>query len=163
MEHILQLLYHLAIGPLPCHSKKLDIKYKKYAPSKQIKRRDAQMNDYEFYAGYDQQQLEHYLPYEYNPYYMYQQELSELGRQPQALEKRVTAVERQNEVQTRELNRQNEEIKRLDKEIIRINQEISRLNQSIIRHTRHLNRLNQRLRVVENRLNIPFSATEDGF
>ncbi|MGQ0517085.1 inner spore coat protein CotNE, partial [Bacillus sp. D-CC] len=31
------------------------------------------------------------------------------------------------------------------------------------RHTRRLNRLNQRLRTIENRLNIPFSALEDGF
>ncbi|MCT6917482.1 MAG: hypothetical protein M3000_20560, partial [Bacillus wiedmannii] len=31
------------------------------------------------------------------------------------------------------------------------------------RHTRRLNRLNQRLRTVENRLNIPFAALEDGF
>jgi hypothetical protein len=31
------------------------------------------------------------------------------------------------------------------------------------RHTRRLNRLNQRLRVVENRLQIPFTPYEGGF
>ncbi len=37
------------------------------------------------------------------------------------------------------------------------------LENTVERHTRRLNRLNQRLRTVENRLNIPFSALEDGF
>ncbi len=101
-------------------------------------------------------------------------------RQPtqnQAIETRVTELERQSELQAAELTRQNEEIgrinrefNRINEEFVRINEEIRRMNQEIVRlyqndelHTGRLNRLNQRLRTVENRLNIPYAGAADGF
>ena len=61
------------------------------------------------------------------------------------------------------LEEQKEESKRTNEKIQRKNRESNRLNQNDERHTRRLNRLNQRLRAVENRLQIPFAASEDGF
>lgn len=113
------------------------------------------MNPYHFYQGYVPQQPDWYTQYSYNPYFQ-QEPLKEEYEERQPLERRVSALERQNEEQSREITRQNEEIQR-------INREINRLNQNDERHTRRLNRLNQRLRAVENRLHIPFSASEDGF
>ncbi|WP_419882959.1 hypothetical protein ACN6MY_04720 [Peribacillus sp. B-H-3] len=83
--------------------------------------------------------------------------------QNQGLERRISALETQNENQVRELNRLNQEILRLNKEILRINQEINRLNRNDETHTRRLNRLNVRLRAVERNLKIPFAASDDGF
>ncbi len=115
------------------------------------------MYPYGYYPEYLPVQPETYVPYDYS--YIEQPDVYDIDRQPpqfQGLERRIRQLERQNEDQTRELARQNREINR-------INQEISRLNQNDERHTRRLNRINQRLRAVENRLQIPFSAQEDGF
>lgn len=134
------------------------------------------MNPYGYYPEHIPQQQFDYAPEQfanvpqqedyysqYPPNSEFQQyEHEDIGRQPQ-LERRVRQLERQNEQQVQELSRLSQEIIRLNKEITRINQEVIRLNQNDLRHTRRLNRLNQRLRAVENRLNIPFSASEDGF
>lgn len=91
---------------------------------------------------------EHFYPDYFFPQMPYQDPSHHMERQlPQipnvlGLERRVSALERQNQQMSRE---------------------ITRLNQVVERHTRRLNRLNQRLRAVENILRIPFSAMEDGF
>jgi small-conductance mechanosensitive channel len=130
------------------------------------KRSAVHMNPYQFYQGYVPQQTDYYMNYQYNPYQPQQvQDQFDPDRQPpqfQSLERRINALERQNEQQSRELNRQNQEIRNLRRELNQTNQEVNRLNQVVERHSRRLNRLNQRLRTVENRLNIPFTA-QDGF
>ncbi|MDM5356874.1 hypothetical protein [Peribacillus sp. ACCC06369] len=145
------------------------------------------MNSYGFYPFPHQNGNHQYFQSNYNPYfqqperfeYVPQQDWDlqqvqensygqvpdqfDVERQPQQLERRVRELERQNERQTRELSRQNQEITRINREVNRVNQEITRLSQADQRHTNRLNRLNQRLRAVERNLNIPFSATDDGF
>lgn len=117
----------------------------------------------DFYYGLAPQHFGSYMPsqvtdpHEQNDLYRQQ------PQQVRELERRVNTLERQNEEQITELTRLNNEIRRLNREIIRINQEINRLNQNDERTFRRINRLNQRLRTVENRLTIPFHATEDGF
>ncbi|WP_459500182.1 hypothetical protein [Bacillus sp. C1] len=54
-------------------------------------------------------------------------------------------------------------VNELEQRVNQLNRQVQQLQQTAERHTRRLNRLNQRLRTVENRLNIPFSALEDGF
>ncbi|MGD6816386.1 hypothetical protein ACQCVE_04815 [Metabacillus sp. 113a] len=109
------------------------------------------MNPYQMYSGYGPQQADYSMIYPYQiPAYSYGQNVD---RQP--LERRVSALERQNDQQAREINR-------LNQQVTRLNQEVNRLNQVQERQARRLNRLNQRLRAVENRLSIPFLA-EDGF
>ena len=101
------------------------------------------MYPYGYYPEYLPVQPETYVPYEYS--YIEQPDVYDIDRQPpqfQGLERRIRQLERQNDQQSRE---------------------ITRLSQTVERHTRRLNRLNQRLRAVENRLQIPFSAQEDGF
>lgn len=131
--------------------------YPEYVPQQQVEYNPEQLE-------YVSQQDPYYSQYPLNPS-IQQYEQVDIVRQPtnQALEKRVRQLEKQNEEQVRELTRLNQEITRLNREIHRINQEIIRLNQNDLLHTRRLNRLNQRLRAVENRLNIPFAASEDGF
>ena len=53
--------------------------------------------------------------------------------------------------------------RQLERRVNELEQRVRQLENTVERHTRRLNRLNQRLRTVENRLNIPFSALEDGF
>ncbi|KFN03013.1 hypothetical protein D0U04_25085 [Bacillus clarus] len=53
--------------------------------------------------------------------------------------------------------------RQLERRVNELEQRVNQLQNTVERHTRRLNRLNQRLRTVENRLNIPFSALEDGF
>lgn len=124
------------------------------------------MNPYDFYYQYAPQQPTH-NPYEYNPY---TEKQTDFDRQPQALERRVSALERQNERQVQELSRLNNvtrehtrELNRQNREITRLNEQVVRLNQTVEQHTRRLNRLNQRLRAVENRLSISFTPVEGGF
>ena len=117
-------------------------------------------------------------PYQYyvsQPYYPYdiQQEQFDLYRQrpkSKGPDGRVSELERQNDQQRKELTRlngelqrQNQEIHRLNGEINRINQEMLRLNNTNEQQTQHLRRMNQRLRMVENKLNIPYSHSQDEF
>ena len=53
--------------------------------------------------------------------------------------------------------------RQLERRVNELEQRVRQLENTVERHTRRLNRLNQRLRTVENRLNIPFTALEDGF
>ena len=53
--------------------------------------------------------------------------------------------------------------RQLERRVNELEQRVRQLENTVERHTRRLNRLNQRLRTIENRLNIPFSALEDGF
>ncbi|MGV3467046.1 MAG: hypothetical protein ACO1OT_17350 [Heyndrickxia sp.] len=81
----------------------------------------------------------YYYPSIYSPYEdsLRQQQLSNLLQLPQwqQLQRRVTQLERENNLQDREI----EQLRR------------------------RLQRVNQRLRTVENRLNIPFTPFEGGF
>jgi uncharacterized coiled-coil protein SlyX len=109
-----------------------------------FKRSDALMNPYYFNPGYIPQQVDYSVQQYYPPYvpqheeYDERQQLQNLG----GFERRIRTLERQNEEQVRE---------------------ITRLNRVVERHTDRINRLNQRLRNVERRLNIPFTASQDGF
>jgi septal ring factor EnvC (AmiA/AmiB activator) len=116
------------------------------------------MNPYQYNSRFVQQPNE---SSSYAYYHPRQQPLSHY-RQP-TLESRVAQLESQIQQQITELTRQNEEIQRLNAEIGRINEEIIRLNQNDERHFDRMTRLNQRLRTVENNLNIPYTAGEDGF
>ncbi|MBZ5751085.1 SNARE domain-containing protein [Metabacillus rhizolycopersici] len=120
------------------------------------------MNPYGYYYQYIPQQENPYTNYQTNPY-MQQPEAFDSYRQPPALERRVTALERQTERQTKELTRLNNELKRQNEELIRQNREINRLNERVEQHTRRLNRLNQRLRAVEKKFSLPFTPGEGGF
>lgn len=95
------------------------------------------MNYEQFYHDYFFPQMSYQ-----DPNFMMERQLPQLPNIGIGLERRVSALERQNQQLQREINR---------------------LNQVVERHTRRLNRLNQRLRAVENILRIPFSAMEDGF
>ncbi|OIK08375.1 hypothetical protein [Bacillus sp. MUM 13] len=120
------------------------------------------MNPYGYYPEYIPQPAQHVYS---QPFPQLEEQVYYNRRPPQnqGLERRISALEAQNENQVRELNRLNQEILRLNKEILRINQEINRLNQNDEAHTRRLNRLNVRLRAVERNLKIPFTASDDGF
>ena len=119
------------------------------------------MYPYDYYYGVTPQQVGVHMPFP-NPL-TYEQNERQPPQQIRALERRVTALERQNEQQVREITRLNNELRRQNQEINRVSNQFNQLNQTVERHTRRLNRLNQRLRAVENRLTIPFSPLEDGF
>ncbi|WML42872.1 hypothetical protein [Neobacillus sp. PS3-40] len=114
----------------------------------------------------------YYIPQSYFPYDIQAEQYDPNRQKPKSkgIEGRVDVLERQNDQQRKELarlneelNRQNQEIHRLNGEINRLNQEILRLNNTNEKQTRHLKKLNQRLRIVENRLSIPYSPSQDEF
>lgn len=119
------------------------------------------MYPYDYYYGVTPQQVETHMPFP-NPL-AYEHNDRQQPQQLRPLERRVTALERQNELQVKEITRLNNELRRQNQEINRVSNQVNQLNQTVDRHTKKLNRLNQRLRAVENRLTIPFTPVEDGF
>lgn len=106
--------------------------------------------------------------YPYTPY-LYQQQSVQPQYQPYIQSEQTTPYDPNRQFQIpisfpgtggRQLERRMNE---LEKQVNQLNRQVNQLQQITERHTRRLNRLNQRLRTVENRLNIPFSALEDGF
>lgn len=116
--------------------------------------------------------MEDVIMYPYNPYdpynqYAYQQPQYDLQTQYQSYIDQAEQTNPYEYDQNRQFqlpisfpgtgNRQ------LERRVNELEQRVRQLENTVERHTRRLNRLNQRLRTVENRLNIPFTALEDGF
>ncbi|PGZ93603.1 hypothetical protein COE51_23610 [Bacillus pseudomycoides] len=51
----------------------------------------------------------------------------------------------------------------LERRVNELEKRVNQLQQAVEQQSRRLNRLNHRLRAVENKLNLPFTAYEDGF